>query len=369
MREAENARQNRLEIVKALSTGQVSRRELFKWGIFTAGGALALTNGLSPFAPSKVYADVPTGTPPSPLFNARPFTQEMPRLALQTPVPLTEVARGNEVDLRFPAHLNEPDAKRLSWHTDFTDSGGTQYKNPLTGVGPMEGRPPGEYFAQQRWREYLPKAAYVMTLGDATYDNHTYSFHPDLPVQGQNKCWTFGAGRSGHGDLPPPLIKVRYGEPVIFRHYNALPTDPHQNGGFGSISQATHNHNGHNASTGDGASNAHFVPGQFYDYHWTTTLARADMINPFATDRRASGPDGDGGLINVPGDYRELQGPLWFHDHRFFYTAENVYKGHAGMMNYYSGKDPAMRGGTTASTCACPRARCSTGATSTSTST
>ena len=59
-------------------------------------------------------------------------------------------------------------------------------------------------------------------------------------------------------------------------------------GGFGSNSQATHNHNGHNASTGDGASNAHFFPGQFYDYHWTTTLARADMINSGATDRRGN---------------------------------------------------------------------------------
>ncbi len=41
----------------------------------------------------------------------------------------------------------------------------------------------------------------------------------------------------------------------------------------------------------------------------------------------------------MPGDYRELQGTLWFHDHRFFYTAENVYKGHVGMLNYYSGPD------------------------------
>ena len=68
------------------------------------------------------------------------------------------------------------------------------------------------------------------------------------------------------------------------------------NGGFGSNSQATHNHNGHNASTGDGASNAHFFPGQFYDYHWTTTLARADTINTGATDRRArcKGSERDG---------------------------------------------------------------------------
>ncbi len=63
------------------------------------------------------------------------------------------------------------------------------------------------------------------------------------------------------------------------------------------------------------------------------------MINTGATDKRASGPDDNGGLVKVPGDFRELQGTLWFHDHRFFFTAENVYKGHAGMMNYYSGPD------------------------------
>ena len=39
------------------------------------------------------------------------------------------------------------------------------------------------------------------------------------------------------------------------------------------------------------------------------------------------------------GDFRELQGTLWAHDHRFFFTAENVYKGNLGMVNYYSGPD------------------------------
>ena len=81
VREAENARKNRLEILKALSTGQITRRDLYKWGIFTVTGALALKNGLSPFAPSA-FADssIPTGTPRSPLFGARKFSQPMPRL-------------------------------------------------------------------------------------------------------------------------------------------------------------------------------------------------------------------------------------------------------------------------------------------------
>ena len=43
--------------------------------------------------------------------------------------------------------------------------------------------------------------------------------------------------------------------------------------------------------------------------------------------------------VNVAGDFRELQGTMWAHDHRFFFTAENVYKGALGMVNYYSGPD------------------------------
>ena len=68
-------------------------------------------------------------------------------------------------------------------------------------------------------------------------------------------------------------------------------------------------------------------------------MARRDKINKNATIKKASGPDGNGGLINVGGDFRELQGTMWAHDHRFFFTAENVYKGMFMMVNYYSGPD------------------------------
>src|SRR5712692_7239053 len=78
LREAENARRNRAEILKALADGTIRRRDLIKWGLFTAAGALAFKNGLSPFAPSA-YASVPTGFPRSPLFGVQAFTQPMPR--------------------------------------------------------------------------------------------------------------------------------------------------------------------------------------------------------------------------------------------------------------------------------------------------
>jgi len=59
-REAQQARDDRAQIIKARSLGQITRRDLYKWGIFTAAGALTLKNGLSPFARSA-FAAVPTG--------------------------------------------------------------------------------------------------------------------------------------------------------------------------------------------------------------------------------------------------------------------------------------------------------------------
>src|SRR5689334_4452035 len=91
VREAENARRNRLEVVKALSQGTVTRRDVYKWGLFGLTGALALKNGFSPFAPSAfAKTEIPTGAPRSPLFGATKFRFPLQRLALQEPVPITK---------------------------------------------------------------------------------------------------------------------------------------------------------------------------------------------------------------------------------------------------------------------------------------
>jgi FtsP/CotA-like multicopper oxidase with cupredoxin domain len=343
-REAQKARDNRAEIVKALSIGQITKRDLFKWGIYTTTGALALKNGLSPFARSA-FADVPTGTPRSPLGTATKFSQPMPRLALQTPYTLTKnQTTGNAV---WPAALGERDSKRLSWHTEFTDfntqnqnppypNNNNPFRNPLTARGPLEGRPPGEVFAHQRWDEFFPKVGYVMSWGQIQAGT---KFHPGMTAQNPNAIWTYGPGRFVQGRLPPFLIKGRYGEPILTRIYNNTPLNREQNGGFGRNESQLHHHNAHNGAESDGAANVHHFPGTFYDYRWSTTLARRDTINTQATEPKASGPNGSGGLVNVKGDFRELQGTLWAHDHRFFFTAENVYKGNLGMVNYYSGPD------------------------------
>ena len=339
-REAQNARNNRAEIVQALSVGEITRRDLFKWGIFTASGALALKNGLSPFATSA-YADVPTGTPRSPLFGIQKFTQALNRLHLLTPQPMTKVARMDAAgkthyDAVF-ADPNERPARRLSYHTDFTaNPSDPAFINSRTNRGPIEGRPPGEIFAHQRWDEYFPQVGYILSLQDAGPEGY---FHHNLPMPTPNKMWCYGEGKSEPGRMPPFHIKARYGEPMLTRIYNNLPTARSMNGGFGRNETQLHFHNAHNGAESDGAANVHHFPGTFYDYRWSTTLARRDRINTSATDKRASGPNGNGGLNYVPGDFRELQGTMWCHDHRFFFTAENVYKGNIGMITYYSGPD------------------------------
>lgn len=347
LREAENARRNRLEIVAAVSQGQVTRRDLFRWGLFTSSGMLAYKNGLSVFAPSA-FAAVPTGTPRSPTFGAGKFQVPMNRPIVQSKIPLTPSGAPDEAQ-RW-ATGGERDTKNHSWHDDFNAAAGTDYFNPVTGRGPCEGRPPGEFFKHQRWGQLLPKSGYLLSLGQIAPGS---KFHPAMPDQNANAVWSYGArpaGLAGNangsrtGNIVPALIKMRYGEPVVTRIYNDLPVDRAQNGGFGRNEISTHLHNAHNGAESDGACNAYHLPGTFYDYHWAVALARRDMpqVWPTTVPRyadRASGPNDTGGLVRVPGDFRELQGSLWFHDHRFFFTAENVHKGNFGLVNVYSGPD------------------------------
>ncbi|HXE94889.1 MAG TPA: multicopper oxidase domain-containing protein, partial [Dongiaceae bacterium] len=119
---------------------------------------------------------------------------------------------------------------------------------------------------------------------------------------------------------------------------------------------STHEHNGHTGAESDGFTNAFFFPGQFYDYRWPMELAGYDTINTTASDPRAAFPCAPGetlfvndanpglkscenGSIKIRGDWREMMSTHWFHDHMLDFTAQNVYKGNAAMMNFYSALD------------------------------
>jgi manganese oxidase len=331
IRDAERARENRAEIVRELSWGGVSRRDLIKMGLFTGAGLLAPIGGLNPFV-SSALAEVPTGMPRSPLFGVKPFTQAMPRF---------DVLGRNDPSCLTP--YPTPEANQTQMAVDPKLGGG---------FGPIEGRPPGSVWGHQRWVEHLPEVAVEATQAPATtnyrYDPQVPStlnsgiepshgqplrFHPGLPIQKPSSVWTF------NGTIPPKLCIGRYGEPLLFRHHNGLPADIRKNGGFGRHTITTHEHNGHHGAENDGFTGAYFFPNQFYDYHWPIVLAGHYSVNPGATDRKASSPDGSGGLNLVPGDWRETMSTHWFHDHMFGFTAQNVYKGNAAMFNIYSGLD------------------------------
>lgn len=257
---------------------------------------------------------------------------------------------------------------------------------------PAEGRPPGRGWAHQRWNEFYPQGYYKTVQTGArinsglrnAWQRHGYQvgefapgglyhrvysssvpgsptleggtqgltirFHPNMPVQNHKSLWTFD------GTLPPKLLMVRYGRPMMMRHYNALPIDPAANRGFGIHTISTHEHNGHNPAESDGYTNAFFFPGQYYDYRWPMQLAGYDSINTDASDPRAAFPCAPGetlyvrdrnpgvktcenGSIRIRGDWRETMSSHWFHDHMLDFTAQNVYKGNAVMMNYYSALD------------------------------
>src|SRR5215471_5338260 len=344
IRDAENARRNRQEITKALSQGQVSRRDLVKWGLFTSAGILMPIGGLNPFVRplnAQPFFDgggsgIPTGLPASPTFGVQAFTQPMPRF---------DVLPRNAVSTLNPAP--QASSNQTQQPVDPALVGG---RTGLT--GPIEGRPPGANWAHQRFTQFSPQVAIEVTTKPVT-TNTTYNpgvtsdlnsginpatpipakFHPSFPTQNANRVWTF------QGTFPPKLTQVRYGEPVLFRHHNGLTTDITNNGGFGRFTLTTHEHNAHHGAENDGFTGAYFWPNQFYDYHWPWVLAGFTTINTGATDNRAGAPSDSGGITKVPGDWKETMSTHWFHDHMFTFTDQNVYKGIAGMNNIYSSLD------------------------------
>jgi len=274
------------------------------------------------------------------------------------------------------------------WESEIEGMLGRELETP-----PAEGRPPGKGWAHQRWNEFYPSVFFKTAQAGARengglrdkHQRHRYAvgefapgglyhrvyeaptvagapvldgttaglkirIHPDMPVQNHEALWTFD------GTLPPKLLMVRYGQPILMRHYNALPIDPSANRGFGIHTISTHEHNGHSPAESDGYTNAFFFPGQFYDYRWPMQLAGYDSINTDASDPRAAFPCDEGeilfvkdadpgykscenGSIRIRGDWRETMSTHWFHDHMLDFTAQNVYKGNAVMMNYYSALD------------------------------
>ncbi|MBL0428180.1 multicopper oxidase domain-containing protein [Ramlibacter alkalitolerans] len=337
------------------------------------------------FGTDKLDSSVEAGTNPFPRPSKGPLPEQDPNsVAASGPESAALDTFLSQAGISpFPTREANTSAQN-PWKPDVEAFLGRFLVNP-----PAEGRPNGEGWAHQRWNEFFPQNFYKTVQAGArtnhglrdgrqlhhyqmgefgpgglyynTADNANAQFngstngisprlHPNFPIQQHESLWTFD------GTFPPKLLMARYGQPLLMRHYNALPIDPQRNRGFGLHTITTHEHNGHNPAESDGYAAAFFFPGQFYDYRWPMQLAGYDTINTSATDPKAAFPCAAGeklfvndanpglkdcvnGRINIRGDWRETMSTHWFHDHMLDFTAQNVYKGNAVMMNYYSALD------------------------------
>ena len=146
LREAENARKNRAEILKAYSQGQVSRRELIKWGLITTGGIIAPIGGLSPFVAyasggsgsggsgssgsgSGTSSNIPTGMPPSPLFGVQAFTTAMPRFDVVPRNPMSSLTPTPTAQANQTQQPLEPRAGRRKKRIDRANRRASAWTN------------------------------------------------------------------------------------------------------------------------------------------------------------------------------------------------------------------------------------------------
>ena len=174
--------------------------------------------------------------------------------------------------------------------------------------------PPVNPNAHQYYRRFPARRTYAFNTRE-----FQFSAHPDLPPSTR---WGYD------GQLPGPLVDARYGEPVVIRVTNSLPTVARHRG-YGIPQIITHLHNFHSATESDGGPWDWYPTGRSKDYHYT--MARAGFSIPQtipAEFRDASG-----------GDVRETLTTLFFHDHRPDFTAPNVYRGLLGLFRIFDERD------------------------------
>ena len=295
------AQRNRQEIVKA----KLDRREMMRLGLLTAGGTLIAKAGLS----SRAYGQAaPTLTDPDATLGRvpasppiRPWIQPMPRLVVKTPV------NPQDMDHGCPDGTTPIDGatKRIPHqyfsYTPPTDGG------PVGTYGPSPANPTYN-FAPQKFYELEMEECYIKV-------------HPDYAA---TRFFAFD------GVVPGPLIKAKYGEPVLVRYKNKLPSVKIPQD-FGIAEMTTHLHNGHTPSESDGNPVNYF-----------NSIKDPNPVNPFGFK--------DQHYPNVYAGFRDPQyGPagnpnealcsLWYHDHHLDFTAQNVYKGMFGCYNLFDSLD------------------------------
>ena len=302
------AQRNRQEIVKA----KLSKREMMRLGLLTAGGTLIAKAGLSSRAgfaadtltdPDSTLSKTPASPP------VRPWVAPMPRLTLKTPVD-PHAMLGGPPDGTTPI---DGATKRIQHQY----CGAYDAVSSECGPGSAGNMPPKKY--------------YELTMKEVPL-----KLHPDYSP---TTVWGFD------GHVPGPLIQAKYGEPIMVRFHNHLPSVKIPQA-FGIAEITTHLHNAHTPSESDGNPVNYFNsindtgpidpvtglpvnPQGFKDQHYPNVLA--GFTDPrFITAGKDQAENGDP---------TEALSSLWYHDHHLDFTAQNVYKGMFGCYNLFDDMD------------------------------
>jgi len=162
--------------------------------------------------------------------------------------------------------------------------------------------PPPDPLAHQLYDRYPPKKFYEI------YEQEfKWIYHTDPPYGAGSWGWGFD------GITPGPTYDAYYGEPILVRRYNSLPTVSTSKVTFALPSTSSHLHNGHTASESDGNPQDWIDSGEFWDHHYCNFPSHND-------------PD-------------ERLHTLWYHDHRMDFTAANVYAGLSGVYRLFDEQD------------------------------
>ncbi|MEF3076096.1 multicopper oxidase domain-containing protein [Methylobacter sp. Wu1] len=285
-----------MQEVNDIQKAGISRRELFKMGLTAGVGGLTAIGGRHFLPNLAMAADNGLISPPC----RKPWTE---------PLPIPKACQSVGSFTGPSPEEGKCGEKHTLWNpgkNDFDDF--------------EEARDE----AHQRWNELGGLDActkYELMVREIDWNFYSAQEYPAF----NSKVWTYiDLNSDAVGVL---RINAHYGEPILMRMYNGLPKDDKENQGFGINQCSPHLHNAHNPPESDGGPTRFFDSGEWWDYWYPNIRAG------FASTHK------NGTWYNdawCPGDWRETQSTLWFHDHRFDFTAANVYKGMASFYTLFS---------------------------------
>jgi FtsP/CotA-like multicopper oxidase with cupredoxin domain len=296
--------------VRDIEVAGVTRRDLFKMGLTSGVGGLAAIGGRN-FLPNLAEAAT-TGiiSPPC----TKPWSDPLP-------IPGTAVSVAN-----FAGPLG--DKGQCSESHNIYNPG----KGP---IGDYENFTEARSEEHQRWDElggFAACAKYELMAKEIDWNFYSSAEYPAF----NSKVWTYvDMNPNSKGEFATGVLrlKAQYGSPVLMRMYNGLPKDGRDTQGFGISQCSPHLHNAHNPPESDGGPMRFFDSGKWWDYWYPNVRAGFASTHKTGTIRTdAANPKG----LWCPGDWKETQSTLWFHDHRMDFTAQNVYKGLASFYTLFS---------------------------------